>query len=35
IKATYFEGLEVSGQKYKDTEEIRGKLIDQYKKAIV
>lgn len=34
IKATYFEGLEVSGQKYKDAEEIRGKLIDQYKNSI-
>ncbi|MBA7520709.1 hypothetical protein ES705_12805 [subsurface metagenome] len=34
IKATYFEGLEVSSQKYKDAEEIRGKLIDQYTNGI-
>ncbi len=30
IKATYFEGCEISGQKYKDSEIIRGKLINQY-----
>jgi len=30
IKATYFEGSEISGQRYKDSENIRGKLINQY-----
>lgn len=33
IKATYFEGTEISSQNYKDSEEIRGKLINQYTNA--
>ena len=34
IKATFFEGIDVSSLNYKDSEEIRGKLIQQYNKAI-
>lgn len=33
IKATYFEGNEISGHHFIDKEEIQGKLIDQYHKG--
>jgi ATP-dependent DNA helicase RecG len=34
IKATYFEGIDISSRSYKDSQEIRGKLIQQYQNAI-
>lgn len=34
IKATCFEGIEISGQNYKDEDSIRGKLIDQYRSSV-
>ena len=34
IKATYFEGADVSSQIYRDSEDLRGKLIEQYSNGI-
>lgn len=34
IKGTHFDGLDISEQKFKDKEDIEGKLINQYHKGV-